>query len=126
MTKKLTHRNDVHDVKCGLCAKRPVACILIDRKGNRIEGTNWCVNPQKVCPRQEGDDYSKCSTICEQNSHAEIDALRRAAMTRNFNIEGSIAILVGHDYFCQDCQIKLFDAGVASLRRMKTCDAKQK
>lgn len=97
----------------GPCAKREVRCVLVDRiSGHDVVGENWCRNPQKVCPREEGEGYEKCKTICQQDNHAEEDALRQL----NGDAYGYHAILYGHDYYCPSCQKALFAAGVQALR----------
>lgn len=97
------------------CAKARVFLTLIHPDGRSWTGENWCNNPQAVCPRAPGEDYTKCKTICEQSGHAEIDALRLAGA----DAKGCTAHLKNHTYFCQPCQHALFDAGVASLKLEK-------
>ena len=95
----------------GPCAKRKVVCILVTVNGEWIKGENDCANPQPVCPREEGEDYTKCQTICRQGAHAEVDAVRRAGD----KAIGAKAYLINHTYACRDCQETLFKAGVSSL-----------
>lgn len=98
----------------GPCAKRRVLCTIQTPGGIRITGSNDCLNPQPVCPRGPGEGYEKCTTICKQVGHAEAVALNRAGRLA----KGATAILIGHDYYCPDCQQQLFDAGVVALRRV--------
>jgi len=95
----------------GDCAKLVVGCTLVAADGERIFGANWCANPQEVCPREPGEDYTKCTTICQQLGHAEEVALKEAGN----KAKGARAILEGHTYACRDCQEALFSAGVVSL-----------
>jgi hypothetical protein len=94
------------------CAKQTVRCVLIARNGARIEGTNACANPHAVCPREPGEGYEKCTTICGQGGHAELQALRAALPSE---ARGAHAYLTGHTYACRECQEALFGAGVAAL-----------
>lgn len=93
------------------CAKATVRCTLVTREGEQIIGENWCANPQPVCPRTPGEGYEKCKTICRQEGHAEVVALRIAGA----KARGSRAYIEGHTYACMDCQHALFGAGVISI-----------
>ena len=95
------------------CAKTTVYCTIINPAGFKATGHNLCENPQSVCPREDGEGYEKCKTICKQKGHAEEVAIDLAA--GRFEIEGSTAYIEGHSYFCMDCQHKLFSAGVKFL-----------
>lgn len=95
----------------GPCAKVIVICTITDSSGISYVGTNWCETPQAVCPRAPGEDYTKCKTICNQQGHAELDALKKAGIYAR----GSTATLHGHTHYCRDCQESLFKAGVTSL-----------
>lgn len=93
------------------CAKTTVRCTLVTPDGQRFVGSNWCASPQPVCPRAPGEDYQKCKTVCRQQGHAEVDALRLAGDAA----KGAHAYVEGHTYACQNCQEELFGAGVAAL-----------
>ena len=95
----------------GPCAKATVKCRIISADGEEFVGENYCMNPQKVCPRESGEGYDKCESICNQTGHAEDIALRLA----EGKTQGAHATLMGHTYFCMDCQHKLFAAGVKTL-----------
>lgn len=93
------------------CAKATVRCTLVTADGSQIVGTNWCANPQATCPRLPGEGYEKCRSICDQQGHAEVDAIRIAGP----HARGAHAYVEGHTYACQSCQEALFGAGVAAL-----------
>lgn len=93
------------------CAKQTVRCTLVTPDGERIVGTNACGNPQPACPRELGEGYEKCTTICGQRGHAEVQAVRVAGP----KARGARAYLEGHTYVCKDCQHVLFSAGVRSF-----------
>ena len=97
----------------GPCAKKEVKCFII--KGKRVfTGTNECRNPQAFCPREPGEGYEKCKTICKQVGHAEEVALDAAGKHAN----GSRAFIQGIGHYCKSCQTKLFAAGVKTLGLM--------
>lgn len=83
----------------GKCAKQEVVAVITDGTKYSI-GYNWCQHPQDICPRVEGEDYTKCKSICGQNSHAEVEALS------NFKGDWSKAKLYiqGHTRICDDCK----------------------
>ena len=95
----------------GPCAKQTVKCTIITPEGNRYVGTNACARPQAVCPREPGEGYAKCISICDQKGHAEEQALRAAGLFA----KGAHAYVEGHTWACQNCQIELFNAGIAAL-----------
>lgn len=96
----------------GPCAKQTVTCTIVAVTGERFVGTNWCRNPQAQCPRAPGEGYEKCAAVCDQNAHAEIDALRKAGEMAY----GATAVLSGHTWACRACQEALFGAGILNLR----------
>ena len=104
----------------GDCAKQRVVAILIPKEYNKsifgnhyshFIGINFCKNPQKVCPRLEGEDYTKCISVCQQTGHAEINVLRAAGE----KAKGSIVILSGHDHCCDSCIAAMNEAGVEEV-----------
>lgn len=92
------------------CAKRYVVAI-IEKNGKYYVGSNWCRNQQKECPRLPDEDYSKCKTICEQDGHAEIDAIKNA----KGDTEEAIMYLIGHDYCCEPCLASMKKAGIKTV-----------
>lgn len=95
----------------GPCAKARVFCTITAQSGDMFVGENWCANPQPVCPRMPGDDYTKCATVCQQEGHAEVVAVRLAGE----KARGATASLRGHTYACMACQHVMFGAGVVSF-----------
>jgi deoxycytidylate deaminase len=78
------------------CAKQTVTCTLVTPDGDHIVGTNYCLNPQAVCPRALGEGYDKCASICQQLGHAEEVALSIAGD----RAKGSQAYSEGHTHAC--------------------------
>lgn len=98
----------------GPCAKRHVTCVILTDCNERFVGENDCANPQATCPRQPGEGYEKCKTICQQAGHAEIEALKAAGE----RARGADAFLYGHYWICEPCGAAIRDAGIRSLKIM--------
>lgn len=102
----------------GPCAKRRVQCVIIPVGMAPIFGENDCANPQPVCPRLPGEGYEKCKTICRQDDHAELVALRRAqewTATAGGSVVGGKAYVRGHHWVCEPCGKALKDAGIVTV-----------
>lgn len=99
----------------GPCAKRVVTCVILSYDNIEFVGTNYCENPQEVCPREPGEGYEKCKSICKQVGHAEEVALKEAGKNAKYGIA-----YIDHEHYCRDCQHKLFDAGVLYLSKIET------
>ena len=81
----------------GPCVKQNVYATVVTPDGESFTGTNLCRNPQKVCPREvqgmkSGEGYELCQSVCQQDGHAEVNALRAAGN----KAKGSILYLSGH------------------------------
>jgi hypothetical protein len=94
----------------GPCAKQTVRCVIWLANGEAVAATNACLNPQPKCPREPGEGYEKCKTICQQLGHAEVQAVQLAARI-GADLKGSRAVITGHTYACQHCQETLAKAG---------------
>ena len=89
------------------CAKARVIATLTLPSGETFTGENLCANPQWVCPREEGDGYEKCRTICGQTGHAEVMAMAAAG----WNVRGG-HMRVAYSHVCQDCRDEMAELGV--------------
>lgn len=96
----------------GPCAKREVRCTIVGDDGRMVVGANLCRNPQPVCPRLPGEDYTKCRTICEQIGHAEAVAV---ALAKTIGISGGVALLEGHERACQGCEAALRELDIEGV-----------
>lgn len=96
------------------CAKQTVVAI-IKNNGKVWFGTNWCENPQRICPRsgmKTGEGYDLCKSICEQVSHAEVMACKWAQA----EAEGGTMIIYGHAYVCDDCKRVAREYGIREIK----------
>jgi pyrimidine deaminase RibD-like protein len=75
-------------------------------------GRNDCENPQPVCPREPGEGYEKCQSICKQAGHAEREAVKAAGSAAR----GGTATLTGHYWMCEPCGAAIRDAGIEYIR----------
>lgn len=100
------------------CAKTVVRATAVLRGplGTPVvfTGENRCRNPQEVCPREPGEGYAKCASICDQVGHAELDLVNQITGRDDdyFSLKGSSVVITGHTYVCRECQEALYDAGV--------------
>jgi deoxycytidylate deaminase len=90
--------------------------MIVSESGDVVTGENYCRDAQQSCPREEGEGYEKCRSICQQVGHAEEVALVRAKHA-GMALEGARAVLIGHEYACTDCQKQLYDAGIRWIGR---------
>lgn len=94
------------------CAKKRVSCHLyFDDRMFISVGYNDVDTPQEVCPRDKGEGYHKCKTVCGQQSHAEVAAIQNAADNMHYaeHYHTLVAKVSGIDWVCRDCQLALQD-----------------
>lgn len=85
------------------CFKRQVMAVIIDKNGNIASGENRISNRAvNQCPRDKGEDYEKCKSICNQEGHAEIMAIKQAKK-RGLDLNESFLYLIGHHRICDNC-----------------------
>lgn len=96
------------------CAKKTVECVIATKDGSFFYGQNSCDNPQKTCPRKNGEGYEKCKTICNQWGHAEEMAIKEAN-DYGASLIGATAHVKGIRHYCKSCQHKLINEGISSL-----------
>lgn len=92
------------------CAKKRVLALLVGASGKQYVGENLCLTPVDVCPREPGEGYEKCSSVCHQLHHAEVQAVANAGADAR---GGSITI--NYNRACDACLSVLAAAGVASI-----------
>jgi deoxycytidylate deaminase len=102
------------------CVKQPVqAMIVTSDKTTKIYGMNKIINPITTCPRVEqdmktGEGYHLCHEVCNQQAHAEVDAIMNAKK-QNIDIHGSTLYLAGHTYCCDNCLEQMYKSGVKKV-----------
>jgi len=97
------------------CIKTTVYCLIESVDGRSVHASNRCNNPQTVCPRGEGEGYDKCTLICSQQGHAEVQAIRQADLI-GMPLQDATAIILGHYYACDPCVAALNDRGITDIR----------
>lgn len=95
------------------CRGRHVVAILYGADGSWQVGSNGVRQPQPVCPRRvgqhdRGQGWELCTAICDQQGHAEQQAVAAAGAATN----GATLLLFGHDTICPGCAAVLEQAGV--------------
>lgn len=96
------------------CAKRTVLAVIEDAEGRVLSwGSNVCLSPQAVCPREPGEGYEKCRSVCRQVGHAEEVAL--AQLTPAQNLAAAHCRVLGISHVCPSCQHALWVAGIDSF-----------
>lgn len=99
------------------CKKQTVVFLIFNIENKIVSiGTNYCKNPQLVCPREimnckTGEGYELCKNICNQEYHAEIDSINNL---NNIDIP-SFGLLIGHTYCCDNCLQKLNIVGITNI-----------
>ena len=96
------------------CVKQTVIALLIAVDGEHFVGSNWCITPQNKCPRENsksGEDYEFCRSVCNQSSHAEVDACHKAGK----KAKGATLYLIGHTYCCDNCKKVMREHGVKTI-----------
>jgi deoxycytidylate deaminase len=95
----------------GPCVKQSVMATIIAVDGSRYIGTNHCMRPQATCPRASmptGVGYELCKEVCQQEGHAEVNAVRIAGE----KTRGATLYLEGHTYACDNCIATATAAGI--------------
>lgn len=99
------------------CIKQSVYALLVTVDGEEFYGANWMsAMDVTICPRVEansksGEDYHFCTSICNQEFHAERSAID-ACIDAGNTPSGSVVYVVGHTYCCDGCIAAMQDAGV--------------
>jgi len=101
----------------GPCAKTTVTCTIVVENGvggarTYYVGQNVCRSPQVRCPREPGEGYEKCASICDQVGHAEAVA---ASLVTGQEAAGGVAYVTGHTYACDSCKAALAAVGVTEV-----------
>ena len=90
------------------CLKQSVFAMLETSCGTKVFGSNKMMNTEVTeCPRElqgyvSGAGYHLCKEVCQQQAHAEVDAIN-SAKDQGLDISGAKLSLVGHTYCCDGC-----------------------
>ena len=98
------------------CLKQTVKALIVSNNGEEVFGSNHINNKVKECPRvtegcQTGEGYHLCKEVCNQSSHAEVDAIKNAK-EKGVNLQGATLYLSGHTYCCMNCLENMKNAGI--------------
>ena len=85
------------------CFKREVAAVIVDKNGRIAVGQNLIYNDKVFeCPRDKGEGYEKCISICNQRGHAETEAIKEG-IKLGLELENANLYLMGNHRICDDC-----------------------
>jgi deoxycytidylate deaminase len=92
----------------------------IDARGTLAVGYNDINNEVSECPRKDmptGEGYHLCKEVCDQQGHAEIQALRQLEERygKDFYDEDCKVIIEGHTYACDACKQALYRKGITEI-----------
>jgi hypothetical protein len=82
---------------------RPASGSSPSHQGVWWVGDNSCADPQTICPRADsppGVGYEMCEEICQQDGHAEMEAILKSGDEGY----GGTMYLFGIDHVCPECQ----------------------
>ena len=89
----------IKEENTGPCAKQNVLATLVSE----------C--PRDTFGMKSGEGYHLCEEICQQRSHAEVDAITQAGE----KAKGGIIYLTGHQYACGNCSSCAEQASVKTI-----------
>lgn len=95
------------------CVKQPTGAAVVGWNSVIGVGSNAGRRVEE-CPRwgsPTGENYGPCKTVCRQESHAEVSALRDA-LNKGHMVSGADLYLYGHWWCCKDCWDKMIAAGI--------------
>lgn len=95
----------LNKVNSFVCLKQRVNAVIVSKDNQIVFGTNNINNKVDCCPRansKSGEDYHFCKDVCNQNAHAEVDAINNA-LKNNIDINEATLYLIGHTYCCNNC-----------------------
>ena len=97
------------------CSKQVVRATVRTPSGMHFIATNHATRvPSGGCPRAgmpTGQGYDLCRSICGQEDHAEVNALRLAGK----KARGSTLYIEGHTYACEECLRAAEAAGIVDV-----------
>jgi len=99
------------------CLKQSVIALIISKDNKEVFGSNHINAEISTCPRVEkgcktGEGYEMCKNICQQNFHAEVDAIQNAKK-ENVELKNATLYLYNHSYCCVNCIDNMKFAGIS-------------
>lgn len=98
------------------CKKQTTVAIIMKDNQFVSIGFNDILNTDvEECPRKDlptGIGYNLCVDICNQTSHAEINACKNAGD----NAKGGTLYLIGHTYCCDNCKKVMDEYGIKEIK----------
>lgn len=103
-----------------VCPRQAVYAVLVALSGKHYFGANWIENDGiTVCPRQKGEDYTKCKTECNQPFHAEMSAIWHCVDAGDDPVGGEVYI-TGHKGCCRGCRAGMTKEGIVFAMSIDT------
>ncbi len=97
------------------CIKQPTAAVVV--KNGKIIGRGANAGKKvEICPRvvqncPTGTGYEYCRSVCEQEGHAEVMAIRDV-LKNCHDPRGADIYLEGHWWICEPCWNEIIKAGI--------------
>jgi deoxycytidylate deaminase len=104
----------------GPCAKRRMQAVLTGASGRVYAAENVCLNPQPVCPREPGEGYDKCKSVCQQIGHGEAQVIAAAAS----DARGG-RLVISHWYACPSCEVLCRAVGIQHIEYTSPVDSER-
>lgn len=93
------------------CCKTTVYALMLCTDGSMFAGTNMIQCHQDECPREVGELYEKCKTVCKQSWHGETSAIDNCLRLGGDPAGGKMYI-TGHTICCPGCQGSMKEVGM--------------
>lgn len=100
------------------CIKQPTAAVIVKRGKIIGRGVN-AGEKVEVCPRvirncPTGTGYEFCKTVCKQEGHCEVMAIRDT-LNKGSDPKGASMYLDGHWWVCEPCWDEIIRVGVSQV-----------
>ncbi len=104
------------------CFKQGTGAVVV-REGKIIGRGSNAAKKVDRCPRSEqgfqtGEGYDQCRSVCGQQGHAEVMAIKDA-YCRTDDLTGADLYLYGHWWCCADCWAVMIRAGIRNVYLVK-------
>ena len=101
------------------CVKQPLVAMIITLDNKVVFGRNSISVNVPECPRvtegfKTGEGYHLCKEVCNQGSHAEVNAIEQAHKD-SIDITDATLFLIGHTYCCSNCLNEMKLSGIKKV-----------